>query len=160
MWGGALLQSAVSPWRIAAIAVFAIAFSFIRGKRRLAVITIALLIGATAMSMRQVSLESSAISNRYGSEVSFLAQVKTDPSKTASGNFSFTARLIQFSLTDSQYSLRVPVRILLKESVDLLPGQMISGTASVVRTEESRVAALLIVQGAFTQVTQPSSWAA
>ena len=160
MWGGALLQSAVSPWRIAAIAVFAIVFSFARGKRRLAVITIAILIGATAMSMRQSSLESSAISTRYGSEVSFLAQVKTDPSKTASGNFSFTARLIQFSLADSQYSLRVPVRILLKESVDLLPGQMISGTASVVRTEESRVAALLIVQGAITQVTQPSAWAA
>ena len=159
MWGGALLQSALAPWRIAVISLFAIAFSLARGKRRLAVITIALLIGATAMSMRQVSLESSAISRQFGSEVSFLAQVKTDPSKTASGNFSFTARLTEFSVGNSKYSLRVPIRILLKESIDLLPGQIISGTASVVRTEESRVAALFIVQSSFTQVTEPSAWA-
>ena len=123
------------------------------------VIVAALLIGATAMSMRQVSLESSAISRHIDSTISFQAQVKTDPSKTSSGNYSFIARLTSFSVDEQSYWLRVPVRILIKEKIELLPGQKISGSASAISTDESRVAALLIVHGAITQVTEPSSWA-
>jgi len=123
------------------------------------VIVAALLIGATAMSMRQVSLESSAISRHIDSTITFQAQVKTDPSKTSSGNYSFIARLTSFSVDEQSYFLRVPVRILIKERIELLPGQIISGSASAITTDESRVAALLIVHGAITQVTKPSSWA-
>ena len=123
------------------------------------VIVAALLIGATAMSMRQVSLESSAISRHIDSTITFQAQVKTDPSKTSSGNYSFIARLTSFSVDEQSYFLRVPVRILIKEKIELLPGQIISGSASAITTDESRVAALLIVHGAIIQVTKPSSWA-
>lgn len=123
------------------------------------VIFTAILIGATAMSMRQVSLERSAIAQHVGSTITFQAQVKTDPSKTASGNYSFTARLLQFSIDEQSYWLRVPVRILVKERIDLLPGQQVSGSASVIATKEARVAALLISNDAITQVTQPSGWA-
>ena len=123
------------------------------------VIFTAILIGATAMSMRQVSLERSAIAQHVGSTITFQAQVKTDPSKTASGNYSFTARLLQFSIDQQSYWLRVPVRILVKERIDLLPGQQVSGSASVIATKEARVAALLISNDAITQVTQPSGWA-
>lgn len=111
------------------------------------------------MSMRQVSLERSAIAQHVGSTITFQAQVKTDPSKTASGNYSFTARLLQFSIDEQSYWLRVPVRILVKERIDLLPGQQVSGSASVIATKEARVAALLISNDAITQVTQPSGWA-
>ena len=123
------------------------------------VIFTAILIGATAMSMRQLSLERSAIAQHVGSTITFQAQVKTDPSKTASGNYSFTARLLQFSIDEQSYWLRVPVRILVKERIDLLPGQQVSGSASVIATKEARVAALLISNDAITQVTQPSGWA-
>jgi competence protein ComEC len=123
------------------------------------VIVAALLIGATAMSMRQVSLESSAISRHIDSTITFQAQVKTDPSKTSSGNYSFIARLTSFSVDEQSYFLRVPVRILIKEKIELLPGQIISGSASAITTDESRVAALLIVHSAIIQVTKPSSWA-
>lgn len=123
------------------------------------VIVAALLIGATAMSIRQVSLESSAISRHIDSTITFQAQVKTDPSKTSSGNYSFIARLTSFSVDEQSYLLRVPVRILIKEKIELLPGQIISGSASATTTDESRVAALLIAHGAITQVTKPSSWA-
>ena len=123
------------------------------------VIVAALLIGATAMSMRQVSLESSAISRHIDSTITFQAQVKTDPSKTSSGNYSFIARLTSFSVDEQSYLLRVPVRILIKEKIELLPGQIISGSASAITTDESRVAALLIVHSAIIQVTKPSSWA-
>jgi competence protein ComEC len=112
------------------------------------------------MSMRQVSLESSEITNYFNQEVSFSAQVKTDPSKTATGNFSFTVRLLQFSTHDKVLTLRTPIRILTKKQIQLLPGQTIAGTATVLKSKESRVAALFIVNGAIEIQTKPSSWAA
>jgi competence protein ComEC len=154
-----LIQSAISPWRVAGIATLVTLFAIARKKTRLMVIFTAILIGATAMSMRQLSLERSAIAQHVGSTITFQAQVKTDPSKTASGNYSFTARLLQFSIDEQSYWLRVPVRILVKERIDLLPGQQVSGSASVIATKEARVAALLISNDAITQVTQPSGWA-
>ena len=154
-----MIQSAVSPWRVAGIASLVTLFAVARKKARLLVIFTAILIGATAMSMRQVSLERSAIAQHVGSTITFQAQVKTDPSKTTSGNYSFTARLLQFSIDEQSYWLRVPVRILVKERIDLLPGQQVSGSASVIATKEARVAALLISNDAITQVTQPSGWA-
>ena len=118
------------------------------------------MVGAAAMSMRQVSLENSAISDYFNQEVSFSAQVKTDPSKTATGNFSFTVRLFQFTAQDKTFALRTPVRVLTKSAIQLLPGQTIAGTATVLKSKESRVAALFIVNGAITIQTEPSSWAA
>jgi competence protein ComEC len=118
------------------------------------------MVGAAAMSMRQVSLENSAISDYFNQEVSFSAQVKTDPSKTATGNFSFTVRLLQFTAHDKTFDLRTPVRVLTKSAIQLLPGQTIAGTATVLKSKESRVAALFIVNGAITIQTEPSSWAA
>ena len=118
------------------------------------------MVGAAAMSMRQASLGNAAITEYFNQEVSFSAQVKTDPSKTATGNFSFTVRLLHFDTQDKTYSLRTPIRILTKKQVQLLPGQTIAGTATVLKSKESRVAALFIVNGAITIQTEPSSWAA
>jgi len=112
------------------------------------------------MSMRQVSLDNSAISQYFTQDVIFSAQVKTDPSKTASGNFSFTVRLLQFTARDNTYSLRTPIRILTKTPIELLPGQLITGTATVLKSKESRVAALFIVNSEIAIQTEPSSWAA
>jgi competence protein ComEC len=117
------------------------------------------MVGAAAMSMRQASLDNSAITQYFTQDVSFSAQVKTDPSKTASGNFSFTVRLLQFAARDKTYSLRTPIRILTKTPIELLPGQKISGTATVLKSKESRVAALFIVNGAIIIQSEPSTWA-
>jgi competence protein ComEC len=119
-----------------------------------------IMVGAAAMSMRQVSLDNSQISNYFNQEVSFSAQVKTDPSKTATGNFSFTVRLLQFTAHDKVFDLRTPVRVLTKNQIQLLPGQRISGTAAVLKSKESRVAALFIVNSPIIIQTEPSSWAA
>jgi competence protein ComEC len=110
--------------------------------------------------MRQASLDSSAITEYFNQEVNFSAQVKTDPNKTATGNYSFTVRLINFDIQDKTYSLRTPIRILTKNEIQLLPGQTISGVANVIESKEARVAALFIVNGDITIQTQPSSWAA
>ncbi len=118
------------------------------------------MVGAAAMSMRQASLENAAITEYFNQEVTFDAQVKTDPSKTATGNYSFTVRLLQFTAQDKTYSLRTPIRILIKSEIQLLPGQMISGVATVIKSKEARVAALFIVNSPIIVQTEPSSWAA
>jgi competence protein ComEC len=135
------------------------AVTIAKRKKRLTLIVLTIMVGAAAMSMRQTSLENSAISDYFTQEVDFSAQVKTDPSKTATGNFSFTARLLEFTAHDKVFSLRTPVRILTKAPIELLPGQKITGTATVLQSKESRVAALFIVNSAITVQTQPSSWA-
>jgi competence protein ComEC len=135
------------------------AIAIAKSKKRLTFFLLTIMVGAAAMSMRQASLENAAITEYFNQEVSFSAQVKTDPSKTATGNFSFTVRLLHFDTPDNTYSLRTPIRILTKSAIQLLPGQRISGTATVLKSKEARVAALFIVNGAITIQTEPSSWA-
>ena len=119
----------------------------------------AILIGATAMSIRQASLENSAIAQHFDSQINFTAQVMTDPSQTSTGMYSFTARLLAFEINDEQFTLRVPVRIIAKDHVQFLPGQSIGATARVIKSKESRVAAMLLVDKEFKVLTVPSRWA-
>jgi len=86
------VQSAVSPWRICLVALVLIPIGFRKG--RFLVFIVAILVGATAMSIRQASLEKSAIAQHFDSQVNFTAQVMTDPSQGISGKYSFTARLL------------------------------------------------------------------
>ena len=153
-----MLQSAVSPWRICLAALILIPLGF--RKARFLVFIVAILVGATAMSIRQASLEHSAIAQYFDSQIDFTAQVITDPNQTSSGKFSFTARLLAFDINAEHFALRVPVRIISQHSVELLPGQTIAATARVVQTKESRVAALLLVDKDFKVLTVPSRWAA
>ena len=129
-------------------------------KARFLVFIVAILVGATAMSIRQASLEHSAIAQYFDSQIDFTAQVITDPNQTSSGKFSFTARLLAFDINAEHFALRVPVRIISQHSVELLPGQTIAATARVVQTKESRVAALLLVDKDFKVLTATSRWAA
>ena len=153
-----MLQSAVSPWRICLAALILIPLGF--RKARFLVFIVAILVGATAMSIRQASLEHSAIAQYFDSQIDFTAQVITDPNQTSSGKFSFTARLLAFDINAEHFALCVPVRIISQHSVELLPGQTIAATARVVQTNESRVAALLLVDKDFKVLTVPSRWAA
>ena len=153
-----MLQSAVSPWRICLAALILIPLGF--RKARLLVFIVAILVGATAMSIRQASLENSAIAQHFDSQIDFTAQVMTDPNQTSSGKFSFTARLFAFDIDADHFSLRVPVRIISQHNVELLPGQTIKATARVLQSNESRVAAMLLVDRDFEILTVPSRWAA
>jgi competence protein ComEC len=111
------------------------------------------------MSIRQASLENSAIAQHFDSQINFTAQVMTDPSQTSTGMYSFTARLLAFEINDEQFTLRVPVRIIAKDHVQFLPGQSIGATARVIKSKESRVAAMLLVDKEFKVLTVPSRWA-
>jgi len=131
-----------------------------RQNLRVTVIVFAILVGATAMSLRQASLEQSSIQSYFGSSVEFAAQVVTDPSRTSSGNYSFLARLTHFQVADDQFNLRVPVRIISPHNLVALPGQKFSASARVVQSKEARVAALFIINEKIQVLTKPSRWAA
>ena len=148
----------MSPWWVCIAALLLIPVGFRRG--RFLVFIVAILVGATAMSIRQASLENSAIARHFDSQIEFTAQVITDPNQTSSGKYSFTARLLSFEIEDKHHTLRVPVRIISERKIEYLPGQTVSTTARVVQTKESRVAALLLVDGDFEVLTPPSRWAA
>ena len=111
------------------------------------------------MSIRQASLEHSSIAQHFDSQITFTAQVTTDPSRTSNGKYSFTARLLSFEIDKEQFALRVPVRIMSQHNVDFLPGQIVSASARVMQSNESRVAAMLLVNKEFTVLTAPSRWA-
>ena len=151
------MQSAVSPWRICLAALILAPIGF--RKARFLVFILAILVGATAMSIRQASLESSAIAQYFDSQVNFTAQVMTDPNQSASGKYSFTARLLAFKSDRKHFALRVPVRIISQQRVELLPGQTVKAIARVVQTNESRVAAMLLVDKDFEVLTPASRWA-
>ena len=152
------MQSAASTWRVCLGALVVTPLCLRRS--RLLVVIVAILIGATAMSIRQSSLESSEITRHFNTSIDFTAQVVTDPVKTSTGKFSFTAKLVKFTANEKIFSLRVPVRVIARQQFVALPGQMISGNARVIHSSESRVAALFLVDKEIKVLTKPSAWAA
>ena len=128
---------------------------------------IALLVGASVMSIRMSALQSSAINTYRNRTTQVELQVTTDPSRVAPKimgtafaptSFSFIGQAL---LVDNEYSLRTPVRVMAAtHSVDgLLPGQRIRVLAKVLESKEKRVAALLIVSHRVEVLTPPSRWA-
>ena len=111
------------------------------------------------MSLRQASIESSKIQEHFDSTVQFQAQIVTDPNRTLSDNYSFIARLLLFSDAHKEFSLRVPIRIISRQEIDVLPGQLIKASARVVDSKEARVAALFIVDREIEVISKPSQWA-
>ncbi|NBU58059.1 MAG: hypothetical protein EBS25_06355, partial [Actinobacteria bacterium] len=139
----------------------------LRSKKRFAVLVIALLLGATIMSIRIAALQSSAITRYTGSLTSVELQVTTDPNRVvpkvfgtsfAPTSYSFMGQAL---LVDNKYRMRIPVRVIVSNrSVEgLLPGQKIRVQAKVLVSKERRVAALLIVSKRVQVMTSASSWA-
>jgi competence protein ComEC len=139
----------------------------LRSKKRIAVLIIAISLGAMIMSIRVAALESSAIQKYRNRSTEVLLQITTDPTRVAPKimgtafaptSFSFIGQAIE---VDQRYRLRIPVRVIAStRSVDgLLPGQTIRVSAKVLASKEKRVAALLIVSHRVDVVTPPSLWA-
>jgi competence protein ComEC len=139
----------------------------LRSKKRIAVLIIAISLGAMIMSIRIAALESSAIQKYRNRTSEVLLQITTDPTRVAPKiigtafaptSFSFIGQALQ---VDSRYRLRIPVRVIAStQSVDgLLPGQLIRVSAKVVASKEKRVAVLLIVSHRVEVMSPPSLWA-
>ena len=122
------------------------------------------------MSLRQISLEQSAVHKFVGSVANIQFQVSTDPTLTkakvygtslAPSNYSFLATALRVGERDVKFKLRVPIRVMAQSSrvLNLLPGQLVSAKGSLQKSREARVAALLIIRGNITIETPPSRWA-
>jgi comEA protein len=72
----------MAPWRISLGAICFVLLALSQKKRRVIVLVIALTLGSVVMSMRQQSLESSAVANFFQSTVEVRAQITTDPQRT------------------------------------------------------------------------------
>lgn len=136
-------------------------FSLLGRKLRFTVIICALLLGSTVMSLREASLQDSEIAQHFGQSVEVMAQVVTDPNQTATGNYSFIARAIYIHTDQTSYSMRTPIRVITPKAsvLTLLPGQSFSATASIVKSKEGRVGALVLIDEDVKVITQASRWA-
>ena len=160
----------MAPWRISLGAICFASYALWRSKTRVLVIIFALALGSTVMSLRQQSLEASAVANYFQSSAQVTVQITTDPqmtSKRVSGrnflppSYSFLASLRQIDGGSGSFKLRTPVRVISadKSVYGLLPGQRVTFTASVLKSKEARVGALLISRSKVSVVTEPTSWA-
>lgn len=162
---GALAQSWSPTWAVAAIAVIAAVVLY--SKRRLAVLLIAIVLGATIMSIRIAALDSSAINQFQDTVTTVELQVATDPNRVVPKVFGSSFAPVSYSfmgqalLVDDRYEMRIPVRVIASNrSVEgLLPGQKIRVQAKVLASKEGRVAALLIVKQRVRIISSASGWA-
>jgi competence protein ComEC len=161
----------MAPWRTTIALLVLTLFALSQRKRRLIVLVAALALGSSVMSLRQQSLQSSAITDYFDQSVEVQLRLTTDPhltTKRVSGrnflppSYSALANLIQFEGASGSFKLRVPVRVIMSDlsAKSLLPGQRISVSARVLARKEPRVAALLISNSKIEVLTQPSRWAA
>ena len=113
------------------------------------------------MSIRQATLAQSQITRFFQQSATITADVVTDPTKTASGSYSFIARALIVSNSSIHYRLRVPIRVISSKGsvTTLLPGQRFSAQGRIVSSKESRVAALVLISEEVTVITNASRWA-
>jgi competence protein ComEC len=160
----------MAPWRISLGAICLVLFALSQKKRRVIVLVIALTLGSVVMSMRQQSLESSAIANYFDGTAEVTAVITTDPQRTAKRvtgqnflppSFSFLASARQINGSAGEFKLRTPVRVITSDKglVGLLPGQQITFSASILESKEPRAGALLISRSDIKVLTEASSWA-
>ena len=122
------MQGWSAPWTISVVALLSALVA--RNKKRFLVLAIALLLGASVMSLRLAALQTSALTSFQGSTAKVVLQVTTDPNRVAPKvrgtsfaptSFSFIGQAME---VDSRFKLRIPVRVYAStRSVEgLLPG--------------------------------------
>ena len=122
------------------------------------------------MSFRAQALTQTVLTQYLGSEVKITAKLITDPNRTTprvSGrnflakNWSFLASAIELESSAGTYRLKIPIRVIspAKNLNGLLPWQIISGLAVLVKSKEARVAALVLFRDEVKIETAASRWA-
>lgn len=160
----------MAPWRVTLLVVAATVFVLIGKKQRALVLIIALLLGSTIMSFRAQALTQTILTQYLGSEVQITAKLITDPNHTTpkvsgrnfvASNWSFLASAIELKSSAGVYRLKIPIRVMspARNLRGLLPGQIISGRAVLIKSKEARVAALVLFHGQVKVETSASRWA-
>ena len=147
------------PGVLALVAILALPFFLKFHKSRALVLVTAILLGSALMSMRQYSIAGSELRSHFGATFSFEARVRTDP-------VAIAPKVLGRNFADRKYSFLVstpygPVRVITSRSsaFGLLPGQKIAITGRVIKTDERRVASLVITTSKIRALAPPSRWA-
>ncbi len=156
---GALGQSLLYPGTLLLLGALILLFLLRFKSTRALVLISALLLGSAVMSMRQYSLNNSELRKHFGENFSFAARVRSDP-------VAITPKVLGHNFTNRRFSFLAatrygPIRVIApKSSADgLLPGTKISLTGRVIKTDERRIAALVITTSPIRTFASPSRWA-
>ena len=156
---GALAQSYLRPGALLVIAALSIPLFLHFRKIQILVLVVAIFFGASLLSLRQYSLERSALHSEIGNQISLEARVRTDPNPIA-------ANVVGRKMLDRKYTFLAstqfgPIRVIApkRSASHLLPGQTISITGRVMKSKELRVAALVIASQTIREISPPSRWA-
>ena len=126
-----------------------------------------MLLGSGVMSLRQMSLEKSAIQHFMGSTATIKVQVATDPTLTkakvfgstlAPASYSFLGTALSVEGLSGKFTLRIPIRVITtsKEVGTFLPGQTFIARGALSKSKEVRVGALFIIPVSYTHLTLPT----
>ena len=136
----------------------------------MAVVACAMVLGSGVMSLRQMSLQNSAVHKLIGKTAKVQFQISTDPTQTQAKVFgstlaptssSFLATALHVESDTKIYRLRIPIRVITQSSVvtGLLPGQSVMAQGALRMSKESRVAAMFLIRGEIAVDTTASRWA-
>ncbi|MDP1710916.1 MAG: ComEC/Rec2 family competence protein [Candidatus Nanopelagicaceae bacterium] len=139
-------------------------------KMVLCLLAFTILLGSGVMSLRQMALTNSIAHGLIGKVSTIQFQVSTDPTKTkprvfgtaqSPTNYSFLATALAVESDGRKYRLRVPIRVMTtnKEIREILPGQLISSSGTLIKSKEARVVGLFILRDKLTISTSASRWA-
>ena len=67
---------------------------------------------------------------------------------------SFLARASYVESEEASYEVRVAIRVLIPKKVELIPGDLVQFQGKLIKSKERRVAALLIADEEFTQLSK------
>ena len=155
IWVGAL-TAGVFSWRIILplLALTVLSFIFLQ---RYWIVVLGLLIGSLIYSLHFATLQTSTLAElaRAGAEVKLKAVVTSDPKLTTAKVYgsnlsrpqqSFLVRVQLLNHDNQQVKLRLPVRVLSKYEIELIPGDVIALSGRLIVTKEKRVAATIVLQ--------------
>lgn len=136
----------------------------------LCVLAFTILLGSGVMSLRQMALTDSTTQDLIGKVSTIQFQVSTDPTKTkarvfgtaqAPTNYSFLATALTIETAGRKFRLRVPIRVMTtnRKITDVLPGQILASSGTLIKSKEARVVGLFILRGKLTISTSASRWA-
>ena len=126
------MQSWIAPWRICLIAGALTIFSIYLSGKRIAIVLLALLVGASVMSIRQSSLAASEIHKSIGQKITLTFTATTDPKPIKNNKISLIAK-----------AKGVPIRVI-GFGDEYLPSTKFKATGRLLESKEPRVAALFI----------------
>jgi competence protein ComEC len=133
--------------------------------RRYWLIALALVIGSVTYSLHAATLQQSVIAQAALAredvtvEVVVTSDVKRTKHRVRGSTLnrpqsSFLARAEALHLADQSYQLRLPIRIISREEVNVVPGDRFEFAGTLIVTREKRVAATLITPGVPVQIDE------